>query len=62
MVLALERTSPKKSGILAIRSNKLRCAADKKGRPQAKSMDGYPFWLMNNFVKTLSKELEYKTE
>lgn len=35
---------------------------NKKGQPQVKSMEGYPFWLMNDFVKTLSTEIEYRTD
>lgn len=35
---------------------------DRKGRPLKKSIDGYPFWLMVDFVKSLGKEVEYKTD
>ena len=37
-------------------------ATNKKGETQAKHMIGYPFLLMNDFVKGLGKQLEYKTE
>jgi hypothetical protein len=33
---------------------------DKKGRPLVKSVDGYPFQLMNDFVVGLGKEVAYK--
>lgn len=33
---------------------------DRKGRPQEKSMDGYPFHLMNDFVVSLGKEVAYE--
>jgi hypothetical protein len=32
---------------------------NKKGEPQKKSMDGYPFHLIDEFVKTLGKEVSY---
>lgn len=33
---------------------------DKKGRQQPKSMEGYPFVLMNDFVVSLGKEVNYE--